>query len=163
MECYSVTKLTINESAAIVGVSDRTIRRKVQSGELSYTMSDKDKTLKLIDISELQRVFGELNGQVPDDKKEESYSVTMTNDSMAVHELRERVSDLKAQIGQLSDQLRIKDDQLQQASEHLKNSNNQIQALLASNKPTEKKNVSYVIYAVLVIAIACLVAVIYKR
>lgn len=54
-----MAQVSISEAARLTGKSRRTIQRYVATGKLS--LSHSDITEKNIDISELIRVFGEIN------------------------------------------------------------------------------------------------------
>ncbi|HGF0695931.1 TPA: hypothetical protein ACF7XL_005501 [Klebsiella pneumoniae] len=54
-----MAQVSISEAARLTGKSRRTIQRYVATGKLS--LSHNDTTEKNIDISELIRVFGEIN------------------------------------------------------------------------------------------------------
>lgn len=57
--------VNITDAARLVGVSEKTIRRKIAAGEVSAHVTGQGGHLrKLIDTSELLRVFGSLPGQV---------------------------------------------------------------------------------------------------
>ena len=56
----------ITEAARLVGVSEKTIRRKVASGDMSAQVTGHaGQARKVIDTSELLRVFGALPGHAP--------------------------------------------------------------------------------------------------
>ena len=57
-----VTELNISQAAVVSGVSRATIQRKIKSGEMSARTEGQE---KLIDTSELIRVFGQLKVQLP--------------------------------------------------------------------------------------------------
>ena len=57
--------VSITDAARLVGVSEKTIRRKIATGEVSAQVAGQGgQVRKLIDTSELLRVFGSLSGQL---------------------------------------------------------------------------------------------------
>lgn len=60
-----MAEVSITDAARLAGVSEKTIRRKIAAGELSAQLSEHaGQARKVIDTSELIRVFGSLPGQV---------------------------------------------------------------------------------------------------
>ena len=53
------TKLTLTEAVAVIPVSESTLRRDLKSGKVSFETDAKGR--KRIDVSELTRVYGNLN------------------------------------------------------------------------------------------------------
>ena len=52
--------LTIDRAAAVSGITERTIRRRIAQGELPALISPIDKRRKLIRVSDLRRYLGEV-------------------------------------------------------------------------------------------------------
>lgn len=152
-----MSTVSINKAAKLVGVSDKTVRRKVASGELSYQMSGDGSNIKLIEISELIRVFGSIQGHDYGSGIGQSHTMSNSSNDSVIAELRDRVSDLKVQINQLSEQVSIKDDQLSHA-------NSQIRALLPSPKQESSVNTILKDFGIplsIVIGMACLGVLVY--
>ena len=57
----NMSKLSITESVKIIPVSESTLRRDLKNGKVSFELDPKGR--KLIDVSELQRVYEYLNNQ----------------------------------------------------------------------------------------------------
>jgi hypothetical protein len=58
--------VNITEAARLTAMSEKTIRRKIAAGELSaHVQGQGGQARKLVDTSELLRVFGTLSGQPP--------------------------------------------------------------------------------------------------
>lgn len=55
-----MSKLSITEAVKIIPVSESTLRRDLKSGKVSFETDTKNR--KRIDIAELSRVYGQLNG-----------------------------------------------------------------------------------------------------
>lgn len=53
------TKLTLTQAVAVIPVSESTLRRDLKSGKVSFDTDAKGR--KQIDVSELTRVYGQLN------------------------------------------------------------------------------------------------------
>ena len=54
-----MSKLTIMEAVKIIPVSESTLRRDLKGGKVSFTIAKNGN--KVIDVSELERVYGDLN------------------------------------------------------------------------------------------------------
>jgi hypothetical protein len=72
-----MSKLSITEAVKIIPVSESTLRRDLKSGKVSFETDTKNR--KRIDIAELSRVYGQLNGA--ETTKENSESSEPVNDS----------------------------------------------------------------------------------
>ncbi len=104
-----MSKLTLTQAVAVIPVSESTLRRDLKSGKVSYDTDAKGR--KQIDVSELTRVYGNLNTEraepVNDTAEKPSMNGTETpilpflteNDNDKVIALLEgQVQDLKAQL-----------------------------------------------------------------
>ena len=81
-------RLSIAEAVKVIPVSESTLRRDLKSGKVSCTTNKQGK--KVLDVSELERVYGELT--INDNQKN-------GNDSdKIVSFLEEQVQDLKARL-----------------------------------------------------------------
>lgn len=88
------TKLTIKEAVERIPVSESSLRRAIKTGEIS---SEKDnRGRRLIDTSELIRVYGELS-----DASVNSEAMNTVDTSKIIDLLTEQVGDLKEQITEL--------------------------------------------------------------
>ena len=117
-----MSKLTITEAVKIIRVSESTLRRDLKSGKVSFAQDAKGR--KLIDASELERVYGQLNGRngsaAPAESEEpinenpqnlsmngndtsQDPSVNGNDSEKVVALLENQVADLKAQLAQASD------------------------------------------------------------
>ncbi|WP_200780326.1 helix-turn-helix domain-containing protein, partial [Klebsiella oxytoca] len=77
-----MARVSISEAARLVKVSRPTIYKMINSGKLSYTSVVKHgKAIKVIDTSELIRVFGSLDGVIETVK----YDVKSDAESTAVN------------------------------------------------------------------------------
>ena len=81
-------KLSTAEAVKVIPVSESTLRRDLKSGKLSFT-TDKNGR-KQIDVSELERVYGQLT--ITENQK------NGTDSEKVVSILEEQVTDLKAQL-----------------------------------------------------------------
>ena len=74
-----MARVSISEAARLVKVSRPTIYKMINSGKLSYTSVVKHgKAIKVIDTSELIRVFGSLDGVIDTVKYDVKYDVKVT-------------------------------------------------------------------------------------
>ena len=90
-----MARVSISEAARLVKVSRPTIYKMINSGKLSYTSVVKHgKSIKVIDTSELIRVFGSLDGVI-DDVKSDAESTGIN--SVGLHDLQHRIALLEAE------------------------------------------------------------------
>ncbi|WP_438436256.1 helix-turn-helix domain-containing protein [Klebsiella pneumoniae] len=115
-----MARVSISEAARLVKVSRPTIYKMINSGKLSYTSVVKHgKSIKVIDTSELIRVFGSLDGVI-DDVKSDAESTGIN--SVGLHDLQHRIALLEAENNGLKGAVRARDehiDSLRQAMQLL--------------------------------------------
>ncbi|WP_240783067.1 helix-turn-helix domain-containing protein [Escherichia sp. E2562] len=91
-----MARVSISEAARLASVSRPTIYKLLKSGELSYTSVVKHgKSVKIIDTTELMRVFGTLNL----DSERDSSAVTFDDRSTGINS--EFLQDLQHQVALL--------------------------------------------------------------
>ncbi|MGF8167316.1 helix-turn-helix domain-containing protein, partial [Klebsiella pneumoniae] len=82
-----MARVSISEAARLVKVSRPTIYKMINSGKLSYTSVVKHgKAIKVIDTSELIRVFGSLDGVIDTVKYSDAGSTGVN--SVGLHDLQ---------------------------------------------------------------------------
>ena len=115
-----MARVSISEAARLVKVSRPTIYKMINSGKLSYTSVVKHgKHTKVIDTSELVRVFGSLDGVI-DDVKSDAESTGIN--SVGLHDLQHRIALLEAENDGLKGAVKARDehiDSLRQAMQLL--------------------------------------------
>ena len=115
-----MARVSISEAARLVKVSRPTIYKMINSGKLSYTSVVKHgKGIKVIDTSELIRVFGSLDGVI-DDVKSDAESTGIN--SVVLHDLQHRIALLEAENDGLKGAVKARDehiDSLRQAMQLL--------------------------------------------
>ncbi|MGQ4865672.1 helix-turn-helix domain-containing protein [Enterobacter kobei] len=115
-----MARVSISEAARLVKVSRPTIYKMINSGKLSYTSVVKHgKDIKVIDTSELIRVFGSLDGVI-DDVKSDAESTGIN--SVGFHDLQHRIALLEAENDGLKGAVKARDehiDSLRQAMQLL--------------------------------------------
>lgn len=115
-----MARVSISEAARLVKVSRPTIYKMINSGKLSYTSVIKHgKSIKVIDTSELIRVFGSLDGVI-DDVKSDAESTGIN--SIVLHDLQHRIALLEAENDGLKGAVKARDehiDSLRQAMQLL--------------------------------------------
>jgi excisionase family DNA binding protein len=115
-----MARVSISEAARLVKVSRPTIYKMLNSGKLSYTSVVKQgKDIKVIDTSELIRVFGSLDGVI-DDVKSDAESTGIN--SVGLHDLQHRIALLEAENDGLKGAVKARDehiDSLRQAMQLL--------------------------------------------
>ena len=115
-----MARVSISEAARLVKVSRPTIYKMINSGKLSYTSVVKHgKGIKVIDTSELIRVFGSLDGVI-DDVKSDTESTGIN--SVGLHDLQHRIALLEAENDGLKGAVKARDehiDSLRQAMQLL--------------------------------------------
>ena len=97
------TKLTIKKAVEIIPVSESSLRRAIKSGEIS---SEKDlHGRRLIDVSELVRVYGELKSAKGNSEQSEGYvnngQVNAPDTSKVITLLEAQNVELKEQVTEL--------------------------------------------------------------
>ena len=119
---------SISEAARLVKVSRPTIYKMINSGKLSYTSVVKHgKAIKVIDTSELIRVFGSLDGVIDTVKYDVKYDVKSDAESTGInsvglHDLQHRIALLEAENDGLKGAVKARDehiDSLRQAMQLL--------------------------------------------
>ncbi|WP_165813567.1 helix-turn-helix domain-containing protein [Klebsiella variicola] len=115
-----MARVSISEAARLVKVSRPTNYKMINSGKLSYTSVVKHgKSIKVIDTSELIRVFGSLDGVI-DDVKSDAESTGIN--SVGLHDLQHRIALLEAENDGLKGAVKARDehiDSLRQAMQLL--------------------------------------------
>ena len=115
-----MARVSISEAARLVKVSRPTIYKMINSGKLSYTSVVKHgKAIKVIDTSELIRVFGSLDGVI-DTVKSDAESTGVN--SVDLHDLQHRIALLEAENDGLKGAVKARDehiDSLRQAMQLL--------------------------------------------
>ena len=115
-----MARVSISEAARLVKVSRPTIYKMINSGKLSYTSVVKHgKAIKVIDTSELIRVFGSLDGVI-DTVKSDAESTGIN--STGLHDLQYRIALLEAENDGLKGAVKARDehiDSLRQAMQLL--------------------------------------------
>ena len=115
-----MARVSISEAARLVKVSRPTIYKMINSGKLSYTSVVKHgKSIKVIDTSELIRVFGSLDGVI-DDVKSDAESTGIN--SIGLHDFQHRIALLEAENDGLKGAVKARDehiDSLRQAMQLL--------------------------------------------
>ena len=91
-----MSKLYPAEAVKVIPVSESTLRRDLKNGKVSFTTDKNGK--KQIDVSELERVYGQLT--ISENQK------NGTDSDKIVSILEEQVTDLKAQLDKAEDRER---------------------------------------------------------
>ena len=105
-----MARVSISEAARLVKVSRPTIYKMINSGKLSYTSVVKHgKSIKVIDTSELIRVFGSLDGVI-DDVKSDAESTGIN--SVGLHDLQHRIALLEAENDGLKGAVKAQDEHI---------------------------------------------------
>jgi len=129
--------VSISEAARLVKVSRPTLYKMINSGKLSYTSVVKQgKAVKVIEISELMRVFGALLGTadgVNDVVKIDSDNTPVN--SLVLHDLQHKIALLEIENDSLKGAVKARDDhidslrQAMQLIEHKKESSSQTKSI----------------------------------
>jgi excisionase family DNA binding protein len=119
-----MARVSISEAARLVKVSRPTIYKMINSGKLSYTSVVKHgKAIKVIDTSELIRVFGSLDGVIDTVKYDVKSDAESTSiNSVGLHDLQHRIALLEAENDGLKGAVKARDehiDSLRQAMQLL--------------------------------------------
>ena len=79
-----MSKLCITEAVKIIPVSESTLRRDLKSGKISFETDAKNR--KHINIAELERVYGDLNGTDPaPEAGEQAEPVNDTHQNLSIN------------------------------------------------------------------------------
>jgi len=129
--------VSISEAARLVKASRPTLYKMINSGKLSYTSIVKQgKAVKVIEISELMRVFGALLGTadgVNDVVKIDSDNTPVN--SLVLHDLQHKIALLEIENDSLKGAVKARDDhidslrQAMQLIEHKKESSSQTKSI----------------------------------
>lgn len=127
--------VSISEAARLASVSRPTIYKLLKSGELSYTSVVKyGKAVKVIDTSELIRVFGAID-VVSDSKR---YTVKSDDGSTAVNS--DFLQDLQRQVALLQAENTGLKDAVNARDEHISSLRQAMQLLEHKQLPSERPN-----------------------
>lgn len=102
----NMSKLSITEAIKIISVSESTLRRDIKSGKVTCELDPKGR--KLIDVSELERVYKKLksqNGTHPSTEKSEPVNDSQKTPSMNGNESQKIIELLEGQVQDLKEQL----------------------------------------------------------
>ena len=105
-----MSKLTLTEAVSVIPVSESTLRRDLKSGKVSFETDERGR--KQIDVSELTRVYGQLNtGEASEPVKDNHQNNQMNGNEtptlprsvesetpQVVALLSNQITDLKAQL-----------------------------------------------------------------
>ena len=95
-------KITIAEASKLTGKSIPTLHRHTNSGKLSFSKNERDE--KVVDISELERVYGTLNQPNSDNQENgDRVSVSELDNQKLRHEndtLKQENDNLKSQLSE---------------------------------------------------------------
>lgn len=95
-----MAKVSISEAARLTGKSRTTLHRLIKTGELSTCAGVRN--AKMVDISELIRVFGDISTPVPEQPPEQSYEQSVTArpapSEHVVNSLKQEVEHLKTLV-----------------------------------------------------------------
>ncbi|WP_065358486.1 helix-turn-helix domain-containing protein [Kluyvera georgiana] len=109
-----MARVSISEAARLASVSRPTIYKLLKSGELSYSSVVKHgKSVKLIDTTELLRVFGSINIVIDsksDAVKNDAYSTAVN--SRFLQDLQHQVAILQAENAGLKDAVNARDEHI---------------------------------------------------
>ncbi len=96
--------VSISEAARLAGVSRKTIQRHIASGKLSATLSQgANASLRQVEISELMRVYGQLDAPVPVTSAPQVLNLSYSDDAFRqiIDTQKEAIGILKTQVEEL--------------------------------------------------------------
>jgi len=91
-----MAKISISEAARLTGKSRTTLHRLIKTGELSTCSGERN--AKMIDISELLRVFGSFSGVPLEQVTEQRVTATLPESEQVIAPLRQEIEHLKALV-----------------------------------------------------------------
>ena len=102
-----MSKLTLTEAVKVISVSQATLYRDLKKGKVSFETNGKDR--RLIDVSELERVYGELKTPEQSEKGSENTADTINDTSQNVsltnNDNQNKIAMLETQVRELKDQI----------------------------------------------------------
>lgn len=126
-----MAKVGAQRAAIITGRSKSTIQRAMKAGRLSFEIDEQGQ--KLIDVSELERVFGPVTSQ------EDNVSLaTVKAEIKRAHDLLE-MERMKMRVHSLEDQLHITQVQLEDVKEQRDQWQKQAQQVLLTSQFSQKQ------------------------
>lgn len=129
-----MAKVGIKRATELTGVSKSTIQRAMKQGKLSY---DVDGSRKLIDVSELERVYG-VQSQTQNDTPKAEKSDFETELQKARHALE--VDRLEMKVKTLEDQLDAAQDQINDLKAQRDQWQKQAQQVLLTSQHSQKQS-----------------------
>ena len=95
-----MAKVSISEAARLTGKSRTTLHRLIKTGELSTCHGERN--AKMIDTSELLRVFGTLSGGVPEKSieqvNEQRVTASQVGNEQVIRSLKQEVEHLRTLV-----------------------------------------------------------------
>ena len=102
-----MSKLTLTEAVKVISVSQATLYRDLKKGKVSFETNGKDR--RLIDVSELERVYGELKTPEQSGKGSENTAETFIDTSQNVsltnNDNQKKIAMLETQVQELKNQI----------------------------------------------------------
>ncbi len=97
-----MAKLNLTQAAKAAGIARGTLYKHIDEGKISCQLDDKGK--RVIDTSELMRVYGQINQPETDDERSEESPIEhkeTQEETDVVQVLRERIGGLEKQVEDL--------------------------------------------------------------
>ena len=95
-----MAKVSISEAARLTGKSRTTLHRLIKTGELSTCHGERN--ARMVDTSELLRVFGTLSGAVPEQSieqvNEQSVTASQVGNEQVIRSLKQEVEHLRTLV-----------------------------------------------------------------
>lgn len=95
-----MAKVSISEAARLTGKSRTTLHRLIKTGELSTCAGVRNS--KMLDISELIRVFGDISSPVPEQSSErvpeQRVTVSAAADEQVINSLKQEIEHLRTLV-----------------------------------------------------------------
>ena len=127
-----MAKIGAQRAATLAGVSKATIQRAMKTGRLSYEVDEAGQ--KLIDTSELERVFGARTARVNADNAEEAMKAELQRAADMLE--MERV---KMRVRMLEDQLHIAQNQVTDLKDQRDQWQKQAQQVMLTSQASQKQ------------------------
>lgn len=134
IERKAMALVSITEAARLVGVSEKTIRRKIATGEVSAQVSGQGgQARKVLDTSELIRVFGSMPGQMPPPVQSDSPDMPVPVYTVSTH-----ADGLEQVIKTQQTLIEVLQTQLEARTIETRELRSQVTGLLEWRKPTQE-------------------------
>ena len=136
-----MSKLTLTEAVKVISVSQATLYRDLKKGKVSFETDGKGR--RLIDVSELERVYGELKTPEQSEKGSENTAEAINYTSQTVsltnNDYQNKIARLETQVQDLKDQITAEREEKTKLINLADRLQKQTELLLMLPKPADRR------------------------